>query len=97
MSKYFKIKNAWQELKESKGALNTTLATAKLVGKGTSNTVVFTVSELIPELLSSAAKENKKALKRTDLSMEERAKIESKLNKYEDLKPNIERMKNFKK
>lgn len=86
-SKYFKIKNAWAELKNSNGFLDKSVAVGKLVGKGVSNTLVYTVTEAIPELLNQQEKKLEKELERKDLSAEDKAKrvdAYSKIQQYKD-------------
>jgi len=86
MGKYFKIGNAWKEVKSSRGILGTSLAVGKLVGKSLSNTVVYTVTEAVPQALDQQEKKMKKTLNRNDLTQEQREKIETALEKREEFK-----------
>lgn len=47
MSKYFKLKDAIKEIRNSDGVLNKTFSVGKLLGKTISNTVVYTATEAL--------------------------------------------------
>ena len=80
MGKYFSLPDAWSDLKNSLGAAETAKNIFALVGKGVANVAVFGVTEVVPGMLKQAAKNNVKAseaaLKRADLSDDERGKLE---------------------
>lgn len=97
MSKYYNIKKSFQDLKESKQLSKTVLAVASIVVKGLANTVLFVLTVLIPSIFHSIASKNKKTLKNNNLTPEQRVKIEENLNKYEELKPNIDKLENYRK
>lgn len=80
MGKYFSLPDAWSDLKNSLGAAETAKNIFALVGKGVANVAVFGVTEVVPGMLKQAAQNNVKAseaaLKRADLSDDERGKLE---------------------
>ena len=63
MGKYFKISDAWDDLKVSTGLKETAFSTAKLLAKGVSNTVVYGVTEVLPKLPEELAKQAERAMK----------------------------------
>lgn len=101
MTKYFSMRAAWNELKNCQGGLGKTLAVGKLVGKGVTNTVVYVVTEALPDICEQQEKKLKKALDSDNLRPEQREKIEAKVERYESYKEKhgetLERWKNERK
>lgn len=96
MSKYFKIGTAWDEIKKSKGALETSLSIGKLVSKGVANTAIYATTEMLPKMIKKSQPKMEAKLKDKNISQEERERIEKvmrnqkealeKINKYNEKK-----------
>ena len=84
--KYFNLKSAWREFRNSSGVLDTTLAVGKLVVKGASNTVVYTVTEALPSLSDKGEKMAENKLKQDDLTSEQRQEVEDYLARRREFK-----------
>ncbi len=85
MSKYFSLSNTWEDLKNEKGALNTTLNTGILLSKAVGNVAIFTVTEAIPEMLTDSMKRTKRKLESGELNIsdEKREELMKKIDEYE--------------
>ena len=84
MSRYFKMKEAWQEVRGSRGAAKTSLAVGKLIGKGAYNTAKFTITEAIPEMMLNHRKKVDRELKNKNLTGEQREKLENANQYYQE-------------
>ena len=62
--KYFSFGEAIDDIKQANGAGKTTIASVKLVGKSIFNIGRFTVSEILPAMVDSAADIHEKSLKK---------------------------------